>query len=195
MEESRAVAWDEATWLNPPAEVAINGDDLLVTTGDRTDFWRTTSYGFVRDTGHALLTGLPLGAAVEVTFIAEFTELYDQAGLMVRVDEQTWIKAGIEVSDGLPQLSAVVTHGLSDWSTAPVPEWNGRAVTVRASRSGDALTVRARCEDEPWRLVRLAPLPPNATASAGPFCATPERAGLRVRFTGFTVGPADTALH
>lgn len=66
---------------------------------------------------------------------------------------------------------------------------------MRASRAGDAVTIRARCEDGPWRTVRLAPLPADAKATAGPFCCSPERAGLQVRFTGFTQGPADTSLH
>ena len=152
-------------------------------------------YGFVRDGGHALLTAFPAGTSVEVTFTPAFETLYDQAGLFVRGDAETWIKAGVEMSDGCPQLGAVVTNGSSDWSLAPVPEWMGRRVTIRASRAGDAVTVRARCEDEPWRMIRLAPFPADATASAGPFCCAPERSGLRVRFHGFTTGPADRSLH
>jgi uncharacterized protein len=68
-------------------------------------------------------------------------------------------------------------------------------VTVRASRDGDAVTVRARVDDEPFRLVRLAPFPPGATVLAGPYCAAPTRSGLTVRFTRWTTGPADAALH
>lgn len=189
------VPWREARWLNPPPAVTEDGPDLLVTARDGSDFWRTTSYGFVHDDGHALLTDLPQGTAVEVTFAVALTEQFDQAGLLVRVDAETWIKAGVEFSDGLPHLGAVVTHGRSDWSAAPVPEWAGELVTVRASRFGDALTVRARRAGQPWRLVRLAPLAPDAPATAGPYCCAPTRSGLEVRFTGFTSGPADSALH
>ncbi|MEU5589129.1 DUF1349 domain-containing protein [Streptomyces chrestomyceticus] len=196
------IGWDTdaAQWLNPPPEAvrepaATGGGTLVVTAAEGSDFWRRTSYGFDRDTGHALLTPFPADSAVEVSFIAAFDALYDQAGVMVRVDERTWIKAGVEMSDGAPQLGAVVTREWSDWSLAPVPSWVGREVTVRVSRSGDALTVRARREQEPWRMVRLAPLDPDATAAAGPFCCAPQRAGLRVRFTRFATGPADASLH
>ncbi|MFI2609475.1 DUF1349 domain-containing protein [Kitasatospora sp. NPDC018616] len=195
MHPLRDIPWHQGSWLNEPERVRTDGTDLLVTTRPRSDFWRTTSYGFVRDDGHALLTGFPPGSATEITFVADFTALYDQAGLLIRVDPRTWIKAGVEMSDGLPHLGAVVTRGVSDWSLAPVPDWHGRAVTVRASRTGDAVTIRARCEDAPWRLVRLAPLAPEADATAGPFCCSPERAGLQVRFTRFAQGPADPALH
>jgi regulation of enolase protein 1 (concanavalin A-like superfamily) len=90
---------------------------------------------------------------------------------------------------------AVVTRGVSDWSVAPVPDWAGREVTVRASRSGDALTVRARAAGSPWRLVRVAPLDVDAEVLAGPFCCAPTRAGLRVRFTSVAVTAADASLH
>ncbi|MEV6206964.1 DUF1349 domain-containing protein [Kitasatospora sp. NPDC051914] len=195
MDTPHPVDRPDADWFNPPESAVRDGDALVVTTRERSDFWRTTGYGFVRDDGHALLAPLPDGTAAEVTFLAAFDALYDQAGLMVRVDERTWTKAGVEMSDGVPHLGAVVTRDVSDWSLAPVPDWHGRLVTVRASRSGDALTVRARCEDGPWRLVRYAPLDPGAAALAGPFCCSPERKGLRVRFTAFTLGPADASLH
>ncbi|MER5475970.1 DUF1349 domain-containing protein [Streptomyces sp. NPDC002734] len=195
MDHRQEVDLNDATWLNPPLATAVEGTDLLVTARERSDFWRTTSYGFVRDDGHALLTAFPGGSAVEVTFLARFDALYDQAGLMIRVDASTWIKAGVEMNDGVPHLGAVVTHGRSDWSLAPVPDWHDRPVTVRASRAGDAVTIRARVAEEPWRMVRLAPLAPDAVAGAGPFCCSPQRAGLQVRFTGFTRGPADAGLH
>jgi regulation of enolase protein 1 (concanavalin A-like superfamily) len=190
------IAWRQAEWLNPPAEAAERDGHLVAVSADSTDFWRTTSYGFVHDDGHALLAPFPNGSAVEVTFAADFREQFDQAGLMVRVSPEVWVKAGIEYCDGLPQLGAVVTRGLSDWSQGPAPEdWIGREITVRASRSGDALTVRARCEDGPWRMIRLAPLDPDAEATAGPVFCSPSRAGFEVRFTRFVSGPADESLH
>ncbi|MEU5787633.1 DUF1349 domain-containing protein [Micromonospora purpureochromogenes] len=195
-ETLRDVDWTVGRWLREPVRVErTDAGDLLVEPGAESDFWRHTSYGFVHDDGPALLAPLPGGSAVEVSFRLNYGEQFDQAGVLVRVDERNWVKAGVEVSDGEPQLGAVVTREVSDWSVAPVPEWAGREVTVRVSRDGDALTVRARVADEPWRLVRLAPLAPEAAASAGPFCCSPTRSGLTVRFTGWRQGPADRELH
>ena len=142
-----------------------------------------------------MLAPLAVGEAVEVDFIADFAGLYDQAGILLRVDECTWIKAGIEVTDGALHLGAVVTHGMSDWSMAPVPDWRGREVTIRISRDHDSITVRARVDGGAWRMVRLAPLDGSAMASAGPMCCSPTREGLVVRFTGFRKNDADTQLH
>ncbi|SCL69262.1 DUF1349 domain-containing protein [Micromonospora chersina] len=193
--DTHALDWSAGTWLNPPERADSAGDALLVEPRGGSDFWRRTSYGFVHDDGSALLAPFPVDSAVEVSFRLDYTAQFDQAGVLVRVDERRWTKAGVEVSDGQPQVGAVVTDERSDWSVAPVPEWSGRDVTVRISRAGDALTVRARADAEPWRLVRVAPLDPEAEAAAGPYCCSPSRGGLVVRFTGWRRGPADAALH
>ena len=182
-------------WTTPPVRVWPDGDRLMVEADEGSDAWRHTSYGFVHDDAHALLAPLSESEAVEVSFVLDFDRQFDQAGVMIRVDDATWIKAGVEVSDGSPQVGAVVTRGASDWSVAPVPDWAGREVTIRASRDGDAVTIRARSEGEDFRLVRLAPLDPHAPVQAGPFCCAPTRAGLTVRFLDVTVGEADESLH
>ena len=48
---------------------------------------------------------------MEVTFELTPARQFDQGGLFVRVDDEHWIKAGIEVVDGKPRLSCVVTNG------------------------------------------------------------------------------------
>ena len=188
----------DGAWTTPPRAVEEDGEGLVVECVGGSDFWRTTYYGFERDSGHALLSPYADGRSLEVTFVADLDHQYHQAGLVVRADDRHWLKAGLEVSDGVPQLGAVVTDGVSDWSCGAVPEWAGATVTIRVSWTRGALLVRARAEDGPWRLVRLAPWP-HATASAGPFAAAPDRAAdgppLRVRFTSVVPGDADAELH
>lgn len=201
------VPWSVGKWTNAPVDAreasrtaasADAGTDraaLEVTAVETSDAWRTTAYGFVHDTEHALLAPFTHGSAVEVSFVADFDGEFDQAGVFVRIDDRNWIKAGVEYADGTPQVGAVVTREVSDWSVAPVPEWAGRTVTVRASWDLDALTIRARVDDEPFRLVRVVPLEPELQASAGPLVSAPTRAGLTVRFTRWAVGEVDAALH
>lgn len=193
--EMTRVPWRTGAWTHPPGSLTREGDDLLVGAAEGSDAWRVTSYGFIHDSEHALLAPLAPGTAVEVDFVAALEAQFDQAGVFLRADAETWIKAGVEFADGEPQVGAVVTAPVSDWSVAPVPDWAGRSVTVRASRSGDAITIRARVDDEPFRLVRVAPFPADAEVEAGPLCCAPTRAGLVVRFTRWAVGPADEALH
>ncbi len=194
LDDMHAVSWSDGVWSTAPEAIALDGEQLLVTSRPESDMWRVTSYGFVHDDGHGLLVDLPDRSAVEVSFIADFDQQFDQAGVLLRADERHWIKSGVEYADGAPQVGAVVTADVSDWSTAPFPQWHGREVTVRASRSGDAVTIRARA-DGPWQLVRLAPIDPALAWKAGPFTCAPSRSGLVVRFTRFALGPADRSLH
>jgi regulation of enolase protein 1 (concanavalin A-like superfamily) len=193
----QTISWDQMTWLNEPPEARVEGDDLVVVTGKDTDFWHRTSYGFRHDNGHALTLPLDGDAAIEVTFRTDFEGAFDQAGLMLRAGPELWIKTGVELSDGILYAGAVVTVGMSDWSVSPLPDSaRGQALTFRASRAGDAVTIRYRVGDEPgWRFLRLAYFPPEAGVSAGPMCCSPSREGLSVRFEPVRVGPPDAALH
>jgi regulation of enolase protein 1 (concanavalin A-like superfamily) len=184
-------------WLNEPPSARLEGDDLVVETGSNTDFWRVTAYGPTHDDGHFLGAPLQGDTAIEVTFQAEFMAQFDQAGLMLRADAKSWLKTGVELCDGELYASVVVTDPMSDWSVAPIPgSARGRALTVRASRKGDAVTVRYRPGEDPDRhLLRVAHLRAEVGLRAGPMCCSPTRAGLSVRFEPVRVGPPDAHLH
>ena len=186
--------WLEGRWSVSPAASALAQGDLLVTAFKGSDAWRETAHGYVTDSAHALLVPMPTDSSVEVTLVADLTQQFDQAGLMLRASETEWIKAGVEYADGVMQLGAVVTRGRSDWSSHPV-EWAGRPVTLRASRSGNAVMISARVDDEPWRMIRLAWVDPALGFAAGPYLAAPTRDGLTVRFTRWTTGPAEVEVH
>jgi uncharacterized protein len=189
------VSWAAGTWTHPPVRAELDGGALVVEAAEGSDAWRHTSYGFVHDSEHALVAPLPSGCAVEVDVAIDLSEQFDQAGLFLRLDEEHWIKAGLEYADGVLQAGAVVTWPRSDWSVAPVPDWNGHVVTVRASRSGDAVTIRARRGDEPFRFLRVVPVPEDVQLSAGPYLCAPTRAGLVVRFLGWRLVAPDASLH
>ena len=190
----KEISWSQGAWLNQPLNVVEENSHLKVTTVHESDFWRNTSYGFIHNSGHALLRDFPANSSMEVTFILDYSGQFDQAGIIVHSDSQHWIKAGVESADGFPQVGAVVTSVNSDWSLAPVVHWFGKEVTVRASRTTDALTIRARCGDDD-QLIRLAPIDPTLRWRAGPHCASPVSTSLDVTFTHWAHGDADLALH
>jgi regulation of enolase protein 1 (concanavalin A-like superfamily) len=194
----RDIPWNQGNWRNAPVSVAETSTGRLrVEAVQGSDAWQRTSYGFQRDSEHGLLRPFELDTAVEVEFVADMSQQFDQAGVVVRVDEDHWVKAGTEFADGVLRLSTVVTDVYSDWSTAPVPHWQDRKVTIRASWAAGALSVRAKAEGEEFELIRLAPWSPheNAMVVAGPYLCAPERGGFTAEFTGWKVGPRDAALH
>lgn len=183
------------SWQGRAPAHRVDRDTLHVVTGERTDFWRITRYGFIRDDGHFFAAPAGGGFTAQVRVRAAFSALYDQAGLMVRVDERHWLKAGVEFSDGQPMLSTVLTSERSDWATAaapPLPDgfWLRISVdagVVRVQYSADRLT---------WPLLRLAPFPVAERYLVGPMCCSPQRAGLQVAFSEFSLGPfLDKELH
>jgi regulation of enolase protein 1 (concanavalin A-like superfamily) len=190
----KQLLWSDGRWSREPISMKEDATSLTVEAAAESDWWRNTSYGFIHDDGHALLREFPNETSIEVSFILDYTEQFDQAGIFITSGSENWIKAGVEYCDGFPQVGAVVTQVNSDWSVAPVPEWMNKEVTVRVSRSGDALTIRAGIGSE-LRLVRVAPLDPSRSWSAGPMFCAPTRAGLRVSFTGWAEGEVDPALH
>ena len=182
----------EMHWLGEPPEWTVENDLLHVTTGERTDFWRETHYGFVRDNGHFLYAEAEGDFSAKVTFSARYEHLYDQAGLMLRADARRWIKFGIEWTDGAAHLSVVVTDGRSDWSAQSVA-LDG-PLTIRATRLGEAALLQWH-DGAAWRMARLAPVPAGALG-VGPCLASPERSGFAARFLLLTVGPSEvSALH
>jgi uncharacterized protein len=190
-----AIEWSSGTWLHEPPEHRVDDGELIVTTAHESDFWRTTGYDFIHYSGHGLLTDFPPHSAMEVEFSANWTHEFDQAGLLLHADEAHWVKAGVEFADGVLGLGAVVTDGKSDWSVGHVPEWVGHRIRVRVSRSTDAITIRARTHNDPWRLVRLAPIDPTLTWLAGPLAASPTRERLHVTFHSWDATAPDTFLH
>ena len=190
----KSIPWSTGEWTRPPISLIEKGGSLIVEAAEGSDWWRTTSYGFIHADGHALLKDFPQDSSIEVSFILDFKEQFDQCGILIRSDQENWIKAAVEFSDGYPQLGAVVTRGESDWSTGRVSEWIGKEVTIRVSRTGDALTVRAKA-DEDFRLVRVAPLDPDRSWKAGPMLCAPSRAGFIATLTSWKSGLADSNLH
>lgn len=184
-------------WLNPPANSTMEANGTLAaTSGAKTDFWRHTHYGFVRDGGHAYLCPRNGEFSATLRFSGAYETLYDQAGLMVRSGTEDWIKFGIELTDRAPHLSVVVTHGVSDWSARPLPAALNAPVTVRITRIGDAMLLQS-LEGENWHMERLAPWPVDpADISVGPFLCSPQRAGFTAHFSRFEItDPVVRTLH
>lgn len=168
-------------WLNEPPRWEESDAGLVVVTGEKTDFWRETHYGFIRDDGHFRYRDMSGDFSATLAFQGKYEALYDQAGLMLRLDERNWIKAGIEFVDGQQFLSAVVTRDFSDWSTTPLPgnpEW----VCIRCTREDSAVKVEWSESSTEFRMLRLAYLPARGPILVGPMCCSPSRAGFEARF-------------
>ena len=113
---------DLFNWHHEPSIWEIKNNQLHIFTDAETDFWQKTHYGFQADNGHFLYTELTGDFILETEVECDFKHQYDQAGLMIRVSEECWIKTSVEFELNAPnKLGVVVTNnGFSDWSTQDV---------------------------------------------------------------------------
>ncbi len=186
----------DAKWTNEPDAWSLKDDVLTIETGKDTDFWQDTFYGFHRDDGHFLGRELQGDFTAVLTFAAEYQVLYDQAGLMVRINREDWIKTGVEHSDGVTNFSTVVTRdGHSDWSVFCQDKLAMRQ-RIRLTRVGGAIISHFMAKTGHWQLLRLANFEPDVPVLVGPMACSPQRSGLVARFFEFEIGPAiDDPLH
>ena len=79
------MSFARCSWLNAPATWESDGGRLRVVTDAKTDFWRETHYGFIRDNGHVFACSVPGDFTAQLRVRARYDALYDQAGVMVRL--------------------------------------------------------------------------------------------------------------
>lgn len=173
-------------WYNEPSSWNVQDDKIQITSGAKTDFWRETHYGFIRDNGNFFYEEVKGDFIVDVKVSGEYRDLYDQAGIMVRLDERNWLKCGIEFVNGVQQVSAVVTREYSDWSIVPLPD-NPPSLWVRVTRRGTAIEVHYSLDGKQYTMLRLAYLTPVEIVKAGLMCASPEGDGFPITFEQFKI--------
>lgn len=169
------------SWMNPPAEVSFAPGEVTVKSKPRTDFWRKTFYGYITDNGH--LFSLPVYGdfQLQARVNGRYGALYDQAGLMVRLDEKHWMKCGSEFVDGKRCASVVFTHDFSDWSTMEDLSQDG-PVYWRVARKKDSIEAQCSRDGAAWQTIRQGYFPPFVEVQAGIMCAAPEGAGFLATF-------------
>jgi len=181
-------------WLHAPAKVISTPTSLQVQVQGGTDFWRVTHYGFIRDNGHFFYQEQPGDFLAKVKVVGQYKDLYDQAGLMIRLDEKNWIKTGIEYVKGVQNVSAVVTREVSDWSVVPRQD-SPAAVWLTLMRKGDYVEIQYSFDNKDFKMLRLAYFPPTPgrKVQIGVMCAAPDGKGFPVEFTDFSVTPVPAA--
>ena len=145
--------------------------------------------------GHFYQTEVVGDFSPEVVINDYYEELYDQAGLMLRLDAHNWIKTGIEFTDGIQHFSTVITRdGFSDWSVIPLGV-RAEPIQLLLTRYSEALRIQYHQEGQ-GQMARLGYSLMPSSVMVGPVCCSPELAGLKVDFEELMIGPLiDRTLH
>lgn len=173
-------------WLNEPAQWRAEGNTITVTADAKTDFWRITHSGEVNDNGHLYYDTVPGEFVATVKFTGEYGSLYDQAGLMVRVDETRWMKCGIELFERVLHVSTVITREFSDWSLRPLPE-AAAVLWLRVSRHGNTLEAAYSLDGATYLMMWQGYFPPEGAVDVGVMCCAPVGDGFTTTFEDFVI--------
>lgn len=172
------------TWLNESSDWKIERNKLSISPAAKTDFWQKTHYGFAVDNGPFLRMKIDGDFVCETQVHCHFKHQYDQAGLMVRVSDQCWIKTAVEFEPNEPnRLGAVVTnHGYSDWSTQNVAD-DFLNYSLRISRvKSDYIIECLDRESNEWIQLRLLHLTDKPIVEVGVYACSPKGVGFQAEF-------------
>lgn len=175
-------------WLNEPAAFSDEGGRITVRAQPQTDFWRVTHDGGVRDSGHFYYRPVSGDFTAAVRFSAAYRDLYDQAGLMLRVDEAHWIKCGVEFTDGRQNASVVVTREFSDWSIVPLAD-SPETFWLRVEREGVTCSVYYSLDGAGYQMLRQAYFTDRPSVDVGLMVCSPTGEGVTAVFEDFTLTP------
>lgn len=173
-------------WFNQPEKWSLEGNKLSMFVTPKTDFWRITHYGFTVDDGPFLYETVGGEFEVKVKITGAFKARFDQMGLMLRINERTWIKAGVEFVGNKVNISTVVTNEKSDWSVIETQD-NPGSVWIKAFRKLDAVELFFSLDDIKYTMMRLAYFPDNVPVMAGMAAASPDGEGFEALFEDFEV--------
>lgn len=177
---------EKMNWFNEPARWSIDGDALTMFVTPQSDYWRISHYGFTVDDAPFYYGEYGGEYEAKVKISGDYKARFDQAGLMLRIDCENYIKAGIEFVDGKYNLSVVVTHRTSDWSVikldSPVPY-----IWIKAVRRLDAVEIFYSFDDNEYILMRNAWMRDNVPMRVGVMGACPDGAGFEAKFENFKV--------
>lgn len=181
-----AQSLEKMHWFNEPDKWEIKSNTLSMFVTAQSDYWRISHYGFTVDDApfYYGTYGGEFEAKVKIT--GDYKARFDQMGLMLRIDHENYIKAGVEFVDGKFNLSTVVTHKTSDWSVIKLDK-TPAFVWIKAIRRLDAVEIFYSYDDQVYTLMRNAYLQDNMPVMVGLMAACPDGKGFDAKFEHFTV--------
>ena len=182
-----AQSLSKMNWFNEPnAWNIVSPSKMTMQVPGQTDYWRVSHYGFTVDDApfYYAVYGGEFEAKVKIT--GEYITTFDQMGLMLRVDHENWIKAGVEFVNNKQNVSTVVTHKTSDWSVIELDN-APKHIWIKAVRKLDAVEILYSLDDKKYTMLRTCWLQDNCPVMVGLMGASPDGKGFTAIFEDFSV--------
>lgn len=177
---------EKMNWFNEPSRWEISGKTLTMDVTPKSDYWRISHYGFTVDDAPFYYAEYGGEFEAKVKISGDYKVRFDQAGMMIRIDHENYIKTGIEFVDGKYNLSTVVTHHTSDWSVISLDK-PVEYIWIKAVRRLDAIEIFYSFDDKEYHMMRNAWMAANCPVKIGMFAACPDGEGFKATFSDFKV--------
>lgn len=190
----------QGRWINPPTHSGVTDQVITLTTDSGTDFWQRTFYGFQNNNAPAYLFPVDYNFTFSCKVEFDYKVLFDQAGVIVWIDQSNWIKASIEYENNkFSRLGVVVTNnGYSDWSTQNFE--SSHSLNFRISRRGPDFLIESG-DGQAWEQLRICHLGvlgettlemgaaraqdlPAHRVEVGVYACSPGQSEFEARFSG-----------
>ncbi len=189
---------NKLNWVNEPKAYTIDDNMIEITTEGGTDLWQRTYYKFRNDNA-PMLQMQTEETEFSFTVKAEYNSKnnFDQAGVVLYLDSENWIKASVEYGDEKNAfLGAVVTNnGYSDWSTTRISN-EIKSMWFRLSRRGDDFCIENSTDGKDFAHIRICHMfNVKDTINFGVYACSPENGAFKATFTNFEMTQCKWALH
>lgn len=185
-QQINAQTLEKMNWFNEPASWSIKSGVLTMDVTPKSDYWRISHYGFTVDDAPFYYAEYGGEFEAKVKVSGDYKVRFDQAGMMIRLDHENYIKTGIEFVDGKYNLSTMVTHTTSDWSVIELDR-PVDFIWIKAVRRLDAIEIFYSFDDKEYKMMRNAWIAANHPVKIGMFAACPDGDGFKARFSDFRV--------
>lgn len=177
---------EKMNWFNESEKWSVKDNTLEMFVTPKSDYWRISHYGFTVDDAPFYYSEYGGEFEAKVKVEGDYKVRFDQAGMMIRIDHENYIKAGIEFVDGKYNLSTVVTHKTSDWSVIALDR-PVDFIWIKAVRRRDAIEIFYSFDDKEYFMMRNAWMEANRPVKIGMMGACPDGDGFVVKFSNFSV--------
>lgn len=188
----------EMEWIRAPKVFTVTEDCVEMITEPHTDLWQRTYYHFRNDNAPVLQLRTSekfFSFVVKATFDTKVR--YDQAGVVMYLDSDNWLKASMEYeNDHIQRLGSVVTNnGYSDWASVDI-DASIKSMWFRFSRRDDDFCIENAMDGVNFKQMRICHMfQAKDEIRFGIYACSAEDSSFRARFTDMEVTECQWLAH
>ncbi len=180
---------EELSYYNSP-NINIKDNTLEFVTQPNTDLWQNTYYNFQHDNAPFVQMKISekyFSFTVKVKYFSK--RRFDQAGIILYLDSENWLKASVEYeNENFQRLGSVVTNnGFSDWATVDIPS-EVKEMYYRLSRRENDFCIENSLDGVNYKQMRICHLyNANDEISMGVYACSPEESSFKAIFSDMVI--------